>query len=63
MNAKLEAECKLEWELATVLRRMKVTRNMSGKKPKWKWCEKTSKLERKATKGGIDWYWYYKEIL
>ena len=42
---------------------MKITWNMSGKKLKWKWCKKTGKLERKAGKGGIDWYRYYKEIL
>jgi len=63
VNAKLEAQCKLKWELSTQIRRMKITWNISGKKPKWKWYEKTGKLKRKASKGGIDWYRYYKEIL
>jgi hypothetical protein len=62
-NKELEAGCKLTWELETAMRRLRVTRNISGPKPKWIWCEKTGKLERKATKGGIDWYRYWKEIL
>jgi hypothetical protein len=35
----------------------------SGPKPQWKWQQKTGKLERSKTKGGIDWYRYQKEIL
>src|SRR5436853_4903263 len=34
-----------------------------GPKPKWKFTSKTRKLERKASKGGIDWYCYYRVIL
>jgi hypothetical protein len=34
--------------------RLKLTRNVAGIKPKWKWCEKIGKLERKASRGGID---------
>jgi len=63
VNVELEAQCKLKWELSIQMRRIKITWNMSGKKLKWKWCEKTGKLKRKASKGGIDWYRYYKEIL
>lgn len=63
MNKKLEPECKLAWEIETAMRRLNVTRNLGGTKPKWKWCEKTGKLERKALRGGIDWYRYYKVIL
>jgi hypothetical protein len=63
VNTELEAQCKLEWELTTSIRRVRITRNIRGKKPKWKWSKKTSKLKRKVSKGGIDWYRYYKEIL
>jgi hypothetical protein len=34
-----------------------------GPKPKWKFTQKTGMLERKASKGSIDWYRYYKVIL
>ena len=63
MNEKLEPKCKLAWEIETAMRRLNITRNLGGTKPKWKWCEKTGKLERKASRGGIDWYRYYKVIL
>ena len=36
------------------MRRLNVTRNLLGPKPKWKFIEKTGKLERKASRGGID---------
>jgi len=61
-NAELELICKEEWELTTPMRRLRITRNFRGTKPKWRWCEKTGKLERKASRGGIDWYRYYRVI-
>jgi hypothetical protein len=63
VNNELETQCKLDWELDTTMKRLKITRNTRGPKPKWKWCEKTGKLERKASHGGIDWYRYYRVIL
>ena len=63
MNARLEPECKLEWEIETRMKRLNIRRNVGGLKPKWRFTEKTGKLERKASRGGIDWYRYYKEIL
>lgn len=63
MNARLEPECRLEWEIETGMRRLNIRRNVGGPKPKWRFTEKTGKLERKASRGGIDWYRYYKEIL
>ena len=62
-NAELEPLCKQAWELKTALQRLRITRNVGGPKPRWRWCEKTGKLERKASRGGIDWYRYYKVIL
>ena len=53
-NAELELICKEEWELTTPMRRLRITRNFRGTKPKWRWCEKTGKLERKASRSGID---------
>jgi len=35
---------------------------MPGKSPAWKWSKKTGKLVRDS-KGGIDWYRYYRCIL
>lgn len=63
MNIHLEAECKAAWEIETAMRRLRITRNISRKKPTWRWNEQTGKLVRKATRGGIDWYRYYKVIL
>ena len=45
------------------MRRLNVRRNVGGPKPKWRFTEKTGRLERKASRGGIDWYRYYKVIL
>ena len=63
VNALLEPECKANQELETAIRRLNVRRNVGGPKPKWRFTEKTGRLERKASRGGIDWYWYYKVIL
>lgn len=63
VNKLLEPHCRQEWELATGMRRLNIRRNLGGPKPKWRFSEKTGKLERKASKGGIDWYRYYKVIL
>ena len=45
------------------MRRLRITCNMPGKKPVWKWNKKNGKLSRDTSKGGIDWYRYYKKIL
>ena len=62
-NQELEEICRQEWELETAMRRLNVRRKVGGIKPKWRWTEKTGKLERKALRGGIDWYRYYRTIL
>ena len=63
INKELKPECYLEWEAATAICWLKLTHIMGGPKPKWKWCEKTDKLKRRAMHRGIDWYWYYCIIL
>jgi hypothetical protein len=63
VNQGLEEECRLEWELATAMRRLNVKRKVGGVKLIWRWNEKNGKLVRKVSKGGIDWYRYYKKIL
>jgi hypothetical protein len=36
MNEKLEPICRIEWELETEIRRLRIDRRMPGKKPTWK---------------------------
>jgi hypothetical protein len=45
------------------MRRLNVRRNLARPKPTWRFTGTTGKLERKASRGGIDWYRYYKVIL
>jgi hypothetical protein len=45
------------------MRRVRLSRRVGGTKPKWRWCVKTGKLERRAYCGGIDWYRYWRVIL
>jgi len=59
MNIAREQDQKAEWELLTGLRRLRVTRNVRGSKPTWKFNAKTGKLGRRQG-NGIDWYRYWK---
>ena len=61
LNQEIEPQAKEEWELETSMKRMGL-RNPGGKKPTWKFTEKTGKLTRSG-KGGIDWYRYQQKIL
>jgi transposase len=61
-NKALEPVCKADWELETAMRRVRIQRRMPGKPPIWKWGKKTGKLVRDS-KGGIDWYRYYRCVL
>ncbi|KAK2468579.1 hypothetical protein H9L39_19738 [Fusarium oxysporum f. sp. albedinis] len=61
MNEALEPVMKELWELENGIRRLGL-RNLSGKKPEWKWKKETSKLTR-GLKGGIDWWRYQQTIL
>ncbi len=60
-NKAIETEKQEEWGLITGVRRLGL-RSRPGKKPQWKFTEKTGKLIRKGN-GGIDWYRYNKEIV
>jgi len=59
LNKMREPEMKLAWELESSLARLGL-RNRPGKKPQWRFTKKQGKLVREASKGGIDWYRYYK---
>ena len=61
-NLLLEPQCKFVWELEVAMRRARIRQNVPGKKPEWKWTQKTGKLVRNS-QGGIDWYRYQKLIL
>jgi hypothetical protein len=61
-NKALEPICKAECELETAMRRVRITSKMPGKPPLWRWNKNTGKLVRDS-KGGIDWYRYYRLVL
>ena len=61
INRALEPEAKLQWELETGVRRMGL-RNLSDKKPEWKFTAKTGKVTIEGKKGGINWYRYQKKV-
>jgi hypothetical protein len=56
LNTEIEDEKKTEWELTTGLKRLGL-RNAPGRRPEWRFTERTGKLVRKGA-GGIDWYRY-----
>lgn len=60
LNRQREPACRAEWEINTALSRMAL-RNLPGRKPTWRWSDKTGKLVRKG-KGGVDWYRYRKVV-
>jgi transposase len=61
LNKALEPDAKRQWELNSGFQRLGL-RNKRGRKPVWRFTKKTGKLERDS-KGGIDWYRYWKCIL
>lgn len=60
-NEALEEEFRLDWEAVTSIQRLGL-RTRPGKKPVWRWNERSGRLIRKG-KGGIDWYRYHKHIM
>ena len=62
LNKRLESETKLNWELKTDLRRMKL-RNSEERSSRWVWNQKHEKITRDDKKRDIDWYRYQKKIL
>jgi len=61
LNAELEPLQREEWELSESMRRTGL-RNKRGRKPQWRWTEKTGKLMR-TSGGGIDWWRYQTCVL
>jgi hypothetical protein len=61
LNAELEPLQREEWELSESMRRTGL-RNKRGRKPQWRWTEKTGKLVR-TSGGGIDWWRYQTCVL
>lgn len=62
LNASLEAEARLRWELESGVARIGL-RSKPGSKPKWRWCEATGKLIRRQKGNGVDWYRHQTQIL
>ena len=62
-NAEIEPQNREIWELETAMRRINITRNLSGRRPTWRHTTATGAFIRQKGKGGIDWYRYQKEIL
>ena len=61
-NSLTEEAHKTAWELETGIARLGI-RNKPGKKPVWKYTDKTRAAVRKTGKGGVDWYRYQEVIL
>lgn len=55
LNKELEIKNKEEWEL-----NQRQLPSRKGRKPQWRFTEKTGKLVRRSKSGGIDWYRYNK---
>ena len=53
LNAENEPHCKAEWELTTNMARLGL-RTKSGRRPTWRFSERTGKLVRKKGSTGID---------
>lgn len=61
-NSLIEKAYKTAWELETSMARLGL-RNKPGKKPVWKYTDKTRAAVRKKGRGGIDQYRYQEVIL
>lgn len=62
LNKELEPILRQQWELDNGMRRLNL-RQLPGKKPTWRWNQKTGKLSRGKNRGGIDWWRYQTTIL
>lgn len=58
----LEPIFKEQCELSTGLSRINLRQQTPGRKPQWRFNQRTGKLARSA-RGGIDWYRYQKKVL
>jgi transposase len=62
LNQQLEPIRQAEWELNTSMARLKLRNGRApGRAPIWKWNKKNGLLSRDS-KGGVDWYRYYKVV-
>jgi transposase len=61
-NQEQEPLLKTEWELVNGVRRIRLNRQIPGKKPAWRFTKKTGKWVR-SSKGGIDAIRYRHEVL
>ncbi|KAJ5941766.1 hypothetical protein N7516_001934 [Penicillium verrucosum] len=62
LNIEIEPLARQNWELTSGFGRLGL-RNKPGSKPTWRFTLKTGKLSRSKSRGGIDWYRYWKTIL
>jgi hypothetical protein len=62
INDAIEPELRQAWELTTGIHRLGL-RNKPGRKPQFRMTEKNGTVQRKAKKGGIDWYQYLTKCL
>lgn len=62
INEDLEPRLREQWELSTRLARINLRQQTPGRKPQWRFNQKTGKVARSA-RGGIDWYRYQTKIL
>ena len=65
LNLELEPKCREEWELQVGMGRLKLRNGCTpGRAPIFAFTKKTGRLKRDSkSKGGIDWYRYYHEVL
>ena len=57
LNQELEPLMKERWELENGMERLKL-RQLPGRKPQWRWNQRTGRLTRLKALKGIDWYRY-----
>ncbi|KAJ3475474.1 hypothetical protein NLG97_g9447 [Lecanicillium saksenae] len=62
LNAKLEPAARERWELNTPMARLSIRRRPPGRRPQWRWSQRTGKLARSG-KNGINWYAYQTKVL
>lgn len=62
-NAELENEYRQLWEISEAGVARLGLKTRPGRKPQWKFTQKTGKLTRDSKKGGIDWYRYLTKIV
>lgn len=62
LNEEAEPAMKMEWELATGIKRLNLRQKTPGKQPVWKFDKSHGAMARDG-KGGVDWYRYRTFVL